>query len=78
MLKTLVDGQTIRDWYSVEEFARLVNRAESPAANGAAWANRGSEKKQWPGAACLMGHFSRRTAEVQERGPPATPLPPYA
>jgi len=28
MLKTLVDGQTISDWYSVEEFARLVNRAE--------------------------------------------------
>lgn len=28
MLKTLVDGQTIREWYSIEEFARLVDRSE--------------------------------------------------
>jgi len=28
MLKTLVDGQTIREWYSIEEFAQLVDRSE--------------------------------------------------
>jgi len=28
MLKTLVDGQSHQEWYSVEEFARLVDRSE--------------------------------------------------
>jgi hypothetical protein len=28
MLKSIVDGQAIREWYSVEEFARIVGRAE--------------------------------------------------
>lgn len=28
MLASLVERQTIRDWYSIEEFARLVGKAE--------------------------------------------------
>jgi hypothetical protein len=28
MLAVLVDRQTVREWYSVEEFARIVGRAE--------------------------------------------------
>jgi len=27
MLATLVDRQTLREWYSIEEFARIVGRA---------------------------------------------------
>ncbi len=28
MLATLVDRQTVRDWYSTDEFAKLVGKAE--------------------------------------------------
>ncbi len=36
MLLVLVERQQVREWYSVEEFARIVGRRSSPAANGAA------------------------------------------
>jgi hypothetical protein len=45
LLEVLVERQTIKDWYSVEEFARLVSKAEFTVRE---WCRRGrihAEKK---------------------------------
>ena len=34
MLFVLNERQQVREWYSVEEFARIVGRSDSPAVNG--------------------------------------------
>lgn len=64
MLAVLVEGQQFRDWYSVEQFARLVGRSEFTCRE---WCRRGqiqAHKKQsgrgaHSGWAISHGEFER-------------------
>ena len=60
MLAVLVEGQQVRQWYPVEEFARLVGRSDlhlPPVVP--AWPHPGGEEEQWPGCSRGLGHFPR-------------------
>lgn len=46
MLCNLVSRQTIRDWYSIEEFAQLVGKAEYTVRNWARLGRIRAQKKQ--------------------------------
>ena len=43
MVRTLVERQTIREWYTIGEFARLVDRAEFTCRE---WARQGRVKAE--------------------------------
>src|SRR5579864_5436952 len=74
MLAVLVERQQVRDWRSVEEFARIVGRAEFTCRE---WCrlgpHKGGEEKQRPGCLRRLGHITRGIAAVSAGGAACDP-----
>ena len=74
-LAVLIEQRTIKDWYTTEEAAKMLGKAEFTVRNycrlGRIRAHQGREKNQRPGEIPVMGNFPWRASARPERGHPA-------